>query len=829
MERLSRTRKFASLRESIVNDREELTNTNDLNHFKNRLGNIQEAFSNAETEQKPHEEIKQENVNDILNLIDDIFATKSDLKIPKEEVPQKDLMDDINKVLAGINEYNDSIGKTETNNSENKIVTPEKIEEDIKNEAKNKNDNGVGDTTIAFMTDIVNKINERATADQVGVIEQAIQEELKMKDVDDLIDEISPQEELEEEKEFDEHIKQEQETIFKNLTEEQPEIEQLVDQGIGVEDIIEDLKKDIEETQNLERSQLEAAQALEKQNKTLEEVNNIFENLRDKIFAEQEAKKQNEEEKEEISIPNFDDLSGENKEEVQNVEDEKIEEPKEQIKEELVEEPKEESLEVKLATTGEIHSINEDEIEKVINENNETIEKEVSDEPVEIVNTRTLHDEPDYVAPENTEEVVDEIEKLIEDVSPAPVDDVQIIDEKTDIFDTNTQTEDPKFKTIEVSVEGLKEEANREIAPAVEVISEEPIKEEIVEEITDEPIEETEEELVQEEANPEEIVEEPVQEEVNPEETKQVDVLEENKQETSSTDIIFDKPMKVDESAFEEEVLEVPEEPVEKTVPKEEALDSFEEIVEDSEIELVDDNAPIENESFEEIEDDYEDATANLTEDEITSFIRSTLDEVDQYNKAQGKTTVEEIPSTIINEVKGELAAEQEETSEETIEFTNTVNTEINKIMEEIASQNSEPIAVPKVEETSVPNEVTVSDFVDAFLSKKEETIEEEIQPIETPDVFNTMNENTKEQVVEIVNLAELEKTENFARTINFDEPDLDETIEIDAVEEEEEEYQETDVDTPNRVLNILLIFLIVALIGVLGFVVYEYLSAGMF
>jgi len=82
----------------------------------------------------------------------------------------------------------------------------------------------------------------------------------------------------------------------------------------------------------------------------------------------------------------------------------------------------------------------------------------------------------------------------------------------------------------------------------------------------------------------------------------------------------------------------------------------------------------------------------------------------------------------------------------------------------------------------------------------------------EEAPVFEHPVKAVKEEEVDIPTLTELEHTMTIQKTISFDVNE----------EEEEEDYS----DTPNKILNILLIVLIAALVLVLGFVIYEVFSA---
>jgi hypothetical protein len=60
MPRLTRTQKFADLRDSLANDREPSLSTKDLSDYENKLSNISDQLSNNETVNKAPEAIKEE-------------------------------------------------------------------------------------------------------------------------------------------------------------------------------------------------------------------------------------------------------------------------------------------------------------------------------------------------------------------------------------------------------------------------------------------------------------------------------------------------------------------------------------------------------------------------------------------------------------------------------------------------------------------------------------------------------------------------------------------------------------------------------------------------
>ncbi|GEM_PF-5882644 len=184
---------------------------------------------------------------------------------------------------------------------------------------------------------------------------------------------------------------------------------------------------------------------------------------------------------------------------------------------------------------------------------------------------------------------------------------------------------------------------------------------------------------------------------------------------------------------------------------------------------------------------------------DFDSFINQTLTEVDDYNKEKGLTTMDQISQNIITEIQNEAPVQQQTfTPVEPVQAPVYTAPVIEPV------QITEAPSAPAVEPAPVAQEPVQNSFVDDFLSK--ETVS-----MEHPVAYQTLEENKDTEPVEIVNLAELEKTESLTKTVTFA-----------PVEEE----TETDVDTPNKVLNVLLVVLIVALFLVLGFVVYELISA---
>ena len=235
-------------------------------------------------------------------------------------------------------------------------------------------------------------------------------------------------------------------------------------------------------------------------------------------------------------------------------------------------------------------------------------------------------------------------------------------------------------------------------------------------------------------------------------------------------------------------------------------------------------------------------------EDEVSSYISDMINEVGEYNKNNGDMTISQITNHMVNEVRhpeqAQLADEipvLTETEEEEIavpqfedegdeEFSNTVSTEIAKIMEEITPVDETPVDIPieipdepiEIEPVEIP-EIEVPDIElpvieEAIVETVEEAPAQQTIVVEEHPVLAQALEEEAEDVVEIKNLKELEAEpikDTVSNTIPF----------VVTTEGDEEEIEDDDEEGSNTILNIILIILIIVLVAVLGLIVFYILK----
>ena len=195
---------------------------------------------------------------------------------------------------------------------------------------------------------------------------------------------------------------------------------------------------------------------------------------------------------------------------------------------------------------------------------------------------------------------------------------------------------------------------------------------------------------------------------------------------------------------------------------------------------------------------------ADHSDDVINSYISEMMDEVSAYNKMNGERTIHDLTNNMVNEVRHPnesrntgVQFRQNEVEEDDDEFSNTVSTEIGKIMDEISTRDDS-----RVEEPEQPEEVL-------------EAVEEP-----HPVLTKALEEEKVEEVVEIKNLKELEaepvrETNTISNTIPFVVASEDE----DVIDDEDED------EGSNTILNIILIVLIIVLVAVLGLIIFYILK----
>ena len=156
MARLTRTQKFAALREELANSSEQTTVNNDLNKYQDKLNSLQSA-SNKETQEKKEEfdvsveplptynEVKEEVKEEEKKIENDFFADFN--------------LDSINEAIDKIVKQNVEIIDNSDNN-DNKVEEKEPVVEEVK-PVEVENTNSLIDQTLDELTEVIGEIEEK--------------------------------------------------------------------------------------------------------------------------------------------------------------------------------------------------------------------------------------------------------------------------------------------------------------------------------------------------------------------------------------------------------------------------------------------------------------------------------------------------------------------------------------------------------------------------------------------------------------------------------------------------------------------------------------------
>ena len=151
MARLTRTQKFAALREELANSSEQTTVNNDLNKYQDKLNSLQSA-SNKETQEKKEE----------FDVSVEPLPTYNEVKEEVKEEEKKidnDFFADFN--LDSINEAIDKIVKQNVEIIDNnKVEEKEPVVEEVK-PVEVENINSLIDETLDKLTEVIGEIEEK--------------------------------------------------------------------------------------------------------------------------------------------------------------------------------------------------------------------------------------------------------------------------------------------------------------------------------------------------------------------------------------------------------------------------------------------------------------------------------------------------------------------------------------------------------------------------------------------------------------------------------------------------------------------------------------------
>ena len=151
MARLTRTQKFAALREELANSSEQTTVNNDLNKYQDKLNSLQSA-SNKETQEK------KEEFDVSVEPLPTYNEVKEEVKEEEKKI-ENDFFADFN--LDSINEAIDKIVKQNVEIIDNnKVEEKEPVVEEVK-PVEVENINSLIDETLDKLTEVIGEIEEK--------------------------------------------------------------------------------------------------------------------------------------------------------------------------------------------------------------------------------------------------------------------------------------------------------------------------------------------------------------------------------------------------------------------------------------------------------------------------------------------------------------------------------------------------------------------------------------------------------------------------------------------------------------------------------------------
>ena len=391
MARLTRTQKFAALREELANSCEQTTVNNDLNKYQDKLNSLQSASENVE---------KKEEYDIKVEPLPTFNEVKEEVKEEEKKV-ENDFFADFN--LDSINEAIDKIVKQNveiidnSDNNDNKVEEKEPVVEEVK-PVEVENTNSLIDQTLDELTEVIGEIEEKVepevevelvTEEEPIVVPERIEEpynyieqdyadiaELLKKEVLELNGPVEP-------------VKEEEEVIVEPELKELTNLDTLID-GLVVEEEIALPNLDIPEVNEIVEEEPELQE--------LPSLDSLIDNL---AVEEDNA--------EEVALPDLD-----------------IPEVNEVIEEPIVNEEIVETTEDVVLPDLDIPEVNELIEEPVVEEVPELVEQPVASENVAL---------PEVDAPKIDEPVVEE-----PSVDPSDVDVNSLLDKTLEeVADYNTQ------------------------------------------------------------------------------------------------------------------------------------------------------------------------------------------------------------------------------------------------------------------------------------------------------------------------------------------------------------------------------------------------------
>ena len=418
------------------------------------------------------------------------------------------------------------------------------------------------------------------------------------------------------------------------------------------------------------------------------------------------------------------------------------------------------------------------------------------------------------VKEENKEEVKEEDIFASTTTEESIQEDTSVVEAKQDNELEKLIDEDTEEKTeADAPVEDVEEKENPQDEEVGEDIAEETNEEEdkTTEEISEEQKDISQEENFVEESPVQEIVEEEKEEEQTQEDIQESAQTEESTEENIQTEQVQETEVAVMETQdLEEDLVEedsVSETPVEAK--------------EEENLEVSEDTEPVAEAEFEtdtkqqDVDVKIEDIISNIKNDinakedlESTqeNMIGDILKEVNEYNQSKDRQDISEITTSIIEEVRHpEPSIEQ---NEEDKEFSDTVTLEIDKVLKEINLMN---------------------DTVD---NRLDDVVVEEVAQEDTNSIDEKLLINNNNTVEDKTDSGEPIIIKNISETLSM-EPSIVSNVlqdtkafDISSTNEYEDDVYVDENDGAGKILNIILGVLIVVLIMVLAVIVYYILVA---
>ncbi len=789
MARLTRTQKFAALREELANSSEQSHENNDLNRFQDKLNSLETAF-NKETQTK--KEDFNLNVDPIPSFQEVEEAVLDEVKPQVEEKTSEELennflkdfdFDDINKAI-------DSIVKQNVDNLDDNL------------------DVGISDTDTD--TNIFN-----ITANLVNPGFEYIKDEPLVEETAELIKEepvvedlyLSPVEEsevIEQEPIKEESIVEEINNL--NLVEEYNDVNEQETLADDVQSITEESNENLNpvEKQTIETNDLnpieETNEVIEK-SQVIEEEPNIIENNETQETNEDlgfltPVKEETIEIQEEPVIEKLDESKEENEnstfeETISDLVSEGEEAP---AKTEFDIEAGLADIELDLEKLGlfdfDEFGVSSDDLKEEPDQANFGDDVPLFEEAKNSIDDIRFDDEI-----EAKEETSDDID-FDEEVNPVDNESVEATQEVSDENPIEEVQESEIKANLDFSDFGvLDEQATENEASSIESAKEESTDSNIEDEdapatleVNDSIIEEENEE-VQEKPNDENTeIEEVSDLNSNVEEETveaQEEVLVESYVEESEANLVEkDFAELADDLAKEVEELNGSSTVVIETNEAEEDLDESNSIEEES------GDLNVYEEKIEDVQTPAID---------VSSLLDSALKEVKSYNDQAGRASVEQISNDLIDELRHNKTEDKDDD-----DFSNTVTLEIDKVLSEL---NLDTISSLKIDEVLEDKKE-----VEPLEVKPEDVAEKLADTIAHPVLAKTLEE-------EPVEIKSMEETFTNTNTISLS----GKKIEKQEVAEEEYYY---DDDKPNKILNVILVILMVMLVAIIGVIVYYILYA---